>query len=249
MGIARRLSGKLRGKDKLRPKGTADAGLYESWTTAPGGLDSSCDMNAVANVRTGMGDGMPESRPVQPGLSQQSRSMPAINMLNSSATFNPNSTFNPNDTLVPLYGGGNTAYGSALQSPTATLRPGSQGMFSEDQFACAGKPIALTLGENRIVFHDGFWGPEELATERPAPASTVDSKKVAEQEREVQRIRNANRNLKEENNMLKAKLDVLLDMMSIECLDHLETAKELKSKHAVGQWKTASTSAKHLIHA
>ncbi|XP_031548552.1 protein chibby homolog 1-like [Actinia tenebrosa] len=78
-------------------------------------------------------------------------------------------------------------------------------------------PVKLTLGGNELVFQDGEWYSET----NPG----VGGKGSAE----VNKLQKQNTQLKEENNYLKYKIDVLLDMLAATTADCNVIEKELET--------------------
>lgn len=72
---------------------------------------------------------------------------------------------------------------------------------SDAEFGIDYGPIKLKLGSNEIVFDGGEWISEA------ASAGGGGGK-------ELHRVKQQNKQLKEENNLLKIKIDLLLDMLS-----------------------------------
>lgn len=85
---------------------------------------------------------------------------------------------------------------------------------SQNEFGLDYGPISLKLGDHESVFKDGKW---ITTTESP----------------EIMQLKDQNEELKEENNLLRLKVEILLDMLAETTAEvHLqeEEIKELKSK-------------------
>ncbi|KAK3768485.1 hypothetical protein RRG08_060847 [Elysia crispata] len=71
---------------------------------------------------------------------------------------------------------------------------------SKAEFGIDYGPVKVSLGGNEVAFENGLWVNE--------------SGSGAASHKEVQRLKKDNQNLHEENNLLKLKIDILLDMLA-----------------------------------
>ena len=78
-------------------------------------------------------------------------------------------------------------------------------------------PLSLTLGNVKMVYDDGQWTPGKLQpqTSKLENDSSISSERFPENtpELDVRQMQTENRKLKEENNLLKYKLEVVIDMV------------------------------------
>ncbi|EDQ90145.1 uncharacterized protein MONBRDRAFT_36725 [Monosiga brevicollis MX1] len=93
-------------------------------------------------------------------------------------------------------GGGTKSGSTAVHDEDTRGRHSSRS--KEEQAGRA--PIPLELGGIRLVYDDGVWTTEKM----PENVSEVDVKKLTHD----------NRRLQEENNLLKYKIEVLIDMLT-----------------------------------
>ncbi|BET01546.1 Hypothetical protein NTJ_14363 [Nesidiocoris tenuis] len=74
-------------------------------------------------------------------------------------------------------------------------------------------PVVLNLGENEFVFESGEW-----------KTALEDGLNYKEEYKHLQRV---TQELREENNLLKIKLEILLDMLTLETTKSLERSNEM----------------------
>ncbi|XP_052819068.1 protein chibby homolog 1-like [Mya arenaria] len=92
---------------------------------------------------------------------------------------------------------------------------------SREEFGPDVGPVKLRLGGQEVAFENGMWVQET----GPNAAS----------HKEVMKLRRDNQNLVEENNMLKLKIDILLDMLAeTSAISHYHE-NELKQLKAGGK--------------
>ncbi|XP_065065707.1 protein chibby homolog 1-like [Rhopilema esculentum] len=88
-------------------------------------------------------------------------------------------------------------------------------------------PVKLNLGGRNFVFSEGDWVCEEGSD---SDVATIQSNK------EIQRLRKTVKDFREENNLLKYKIELLLDMVAVSNSDldamqnELEKLREFKEK-------------------
>eukprot|EP00048_Salpingoeca_helianthica_P020361 m.6176 g.6176 ORF g.6176 m.6176 type:complete len:125 (-) comp4713_c0_seq1:52-426(-) len=112
---------------------------------------------------------------------------------------------------------------SKLRSSTRGLRASHNSLASSgsegglpDAAALSRLPIALNLGDYQMVYEDGCWRSENASAGQPNKELALMRKRVQE--------------LSEENNMLKFKVEVLLDMLAINKADFQTLQKELDTR-------------------
>lgn len=236
MGLVRRLSGSFR-KDKLKPKGTmippsSDIQQQGGSTTLQmtgGGMGGTGSLNGS---QLNMNSSFDNNNHNAGSLNSSHQDINNVNASFMSArgsdlnlSYNGINTSNDGNNIrvppSPTASGANSSFANA--SPNVSMRvPASPGLnLMDDQFSNASKPITLKLGENRMVFDEGAWRAEHLAS---GPQKTIVNRvevESAHTKQQITQLKTSNQKLQEENNMLQYKLDLLLDMMSLQTLDTL----------------------------
>ncbi|KAH3871874.1 protein chibby homolog 1-like [Dreissena polymorpha] len=92
---------------------------------------------------------------------------------------------------------------------------------SREEFGPDVGPVKLKLGGQEVAFENGMWIQES----GPNAAS----------HKEVMKLRKDNQNLTEENNLLKLKIDLLLDILAETAATSNYYEKELKQLKATGK--------------
>ncbi|XP_074648619.1 protein chibby homolog 1-like [Tubulanus polymorphus] len=119
---------------------------------------------------------------------------------------------------MPLFGNKFSPKKTPVRKSPSLSNLTSDPEFIRSELALDYGPIQVKLGNNEVTFENGQWISE--------------SEGVATVHREMAKVKKQNQQLIEENNLLKLKIDILLDMLSETTAEvHLQEneIQELKS--------------------